>query len=78
MNTLYEQYDVIDSLLFGCSKLISGGVELLHPVAALVSTVFQLLLQGANWRIYTQPLCLDPCVRLSQKNWEFDYNLTIS
>lgn len=33
-----------DSLLFGCSKLVPGGVELLHPVAALVPTVFQLLL----------------------------------
>lgn len=38
----------MDSLLFSCSKLISAGVKLLHPVGALISTVFKLLLQGSN------------------------------
>lgn len=55
------------SLLFSGSQLISGGMKLLHPVAALVSTVLQLLLQGANGRVHTQPLRLDPCVRLQQE-----------
>lgn len=52
------------SLLFRRSKLISGGVKLLHPVAAFISAVFQLLLQRANWSVHPQPLCLDPCLRL--------------
>lgn len=53
-----------DSLLLGCSELIPGAVELLHPVAALVSAVFQLLLQGADGRVHTQPLRLDSHLRL--------------